>query len=169
MAPEQGLPGPRTLLTLQNVLTWSQVSPLVCSDFLRHQLQTCDLERCRLGIGKEASLLVEGFVPKPRGKWRRSGQSRGGLLREQVQQQGWWLLEAKPAAGMVGGQGRQGPGIQLGCGRGADSRETLCRARTTQASVAVRVVLGPKTLRAGSRVWWFRFKLSWSGIQGSCE
>lgn len=28
MALERGLQGPRTLLTLQNVLTWSQVSPL---------------------------------------------------------------------------------------------------------------------------------------------
>lgn len=28
MALETGLQGPRTLLTLQNVLTWSQVSPL---------------------------------------------------------------------------------------------------------------------------------------------
>lgn len=43
MALERGLQGPGTLLTLQNVLTWSQVSPLVCSDFLCHQLQTCVL------------------------------------------------------------------------------------------------------------------------------
>lgn len=51
MALKRGLQGPRTLLTLQNVLTWSQVSPLVCSDFLHHQLPTCDLDdKYHLGI-----------------------------------------------------------------------------------------------------------------------
>lgn len=51
MALERSLQGPQILLILQNVLAWSQVSPLVCSDFLRHQLQTYGLdEKCRLGI-----------------------------------------------------------------------------------------------------------------------
>lgn len=50
-----------------------------------------------------------------------------------MQSEDWWVLEAKPAASTVRGQGRQGPDIQLGYDGEAGSQEAAGRLRVTEA------------------------------------